>query len=95
MSEKEENNDDVEIKKLFQDFKKQITNLKSKRTYLENNLKKMKSDLEALQQEEFSALNNLQKLIKDGIVLNEKRAQMETELNDIKEKLLKLTKISI
>jgi chromosome segregation ATPase len=95
MSEKEENNDDVEIKKLFQDFKKQITNLKSKRTYLENNLKKMKSELEALQQEEFSALNNLQKLIKDGIVLNEKRAQMETELNDIKEKLLKLTKISI
>jgi len=95
MSEKEENNDDVEIKKLFQDFKKQIANLKSKKTYLENNLKKMKSELEALQQEEFSALNNLQKLIKDGIVLNEKRAQMETELNDIKEKLLKLTKISI
>jgi len=95
MSEKEENNDDVEIKKLFQDFKKQITNLKSKKTYLENNLKKMKSELEALQQEEFSALNNLQKLIKDGIVLNEKRAQMEAELNDIKEKLLKLTKISV
>ena len=95
MSEKEENNDDVEIKKLFQDFKRQIVNLKSKKTYLENNLKKMKSELEALQQEEFSALNNLQKLIKDGIVLNEKRAQMETELNDIKEKLLKLTKISI
>ena len=95
MSEKEENNDDVEIKKLFQDFKKQITNLKSKRTYLENNLKKMKSELADLQQEEFSALNNLQKLIKDGIVLNEKRAQMETELNDIKEKLIKLTKISV
>jgi len=95
MSEKEENNDDVEIKRLFQDFKKQIVSLKSKKTYLENNLKKMKSELADLQQEEFSALNNLQKLIKDGIVLNEKRAQMETELNDIKEKLIKLTKISV
>ena len=95
MSEKEENNDDVEIKRLFQDFKKQIANLKSKRIYLENNVKKIKSELAALQEEEFSALNNLQKLIKDGIVLNEKRTQMETELNDIKEKLIKLTKISV
>jgi len=95
MSEKEENNEDVEIKKLFQDFKKQINNLKSKRTLLENSLKKIRSELTTLQQEEFKALTNLQKLIKDGIVLNEKKDQMETELNDIKEKLLKLTKISV
>ena len=95
MSEKEENNEDVEIKRLFQDFKKQVSNLKSKRTQLENNLKKVKSELATLQQEEFNTLSNLQKLIKDGIVLNEKKTQMETELNDIKEKLLKLTKISV
>ncbi len=95
MSEKEENNEDVEIKRLFQDFKRQIDNLKSKKIYLENNLKTVKSDLTTLQQEEFNALNNLQKLIKDGIILNEKRTQMETDLNEIKEKLIKLTKISI
>jgi len=95
MSEKEENNEDVEIKRLFQDFKRQIDNLKSKRIHLENNLKTIKSDLTTLQQEEFNALNNLQKLIKDGIILNEKRTQMETDLNEIKEKLIKLTKISI
>jgi len=95
MSEKEEKVDDIEIKRLFQDFKKQITNLKTKRVSLEGNLKKIKSELASLQEEEFKALSNLQKLIKDGIVLNEKRAQIETELNDIKEKLLKLTKISV
>ena len=95
MSEKEEKVDDIEIKRLFQDFKKQITNLKTKRVSLEGNLKKIKSELACLQEEEFKALSNLQKLIKDGIVLNEKRAQIETELNDIKEKLLKLTKISV
>lgn len=95
MSEKQENNEDIEIKRIFQDFKKQIASLKAKKIHLENNLKAIKSELTTLQQEEFNALNNLQKLIKDGIILNEKRTQMETELNEIKEKLIKLTKISV
>jgi len=86
--------EDVEIKKLFKGFKKQIEELRSKKTNLEAGLNNVKNDLMALQDEEYKTLQNLQKLLKSSTDLNKKRAQVETELSLIEDKLIKLTKIA-
>ncbi len=86
--------EDVEIKKLFTGFKKQIEELRSKKTNLEASLNNVKNDLIALQDEEYKTLQNLQKLLKSSTDLNKKRAQVEIELGLIEDKLIKLTKIA-
>jgi len=86
--------EDVEIQNLFKSFKKQVEELRSKKTNLEAALNNIKSDLLSLQDEEYKTLEKLQQLLKSSTDLNRKRAETEAELGTMEEKLLKLTKIS-
>lgn len=84
---------DMEIKRLFDNFKKQVNQLKSKKNDLESSISKVKNDLVALQQKQFKAIGEVQTLVKKSVDLREKRAKLEEELKNIKEKLVKLSKI--
>jgi len=83
----------MEIKRLFDNFKKQVNQLKSKKNDLESSISKVKNDLVALQQKQFKAIGEVQTLVKKSVDLREKRAKLEEELKNIKEKLVKLSKI--
>ena len=85
--------EDVEIKKLFTDFKKRVDQLKSMKKDLESSIRKVKNDLVVLHQEQFKALSEVQKLVQKSVDLREKRDKLEEELKNIKEKLLELSKI--
>ena len=86
--------EDVEIQRLFKSFKKQVEEMRSKKTDLETSLNDVKRDIKALQQDEFEALKNLQKLLQSSSELSQKRTVLELELKTLEDKLLKLTKIS-
>lgn len=86
--------EDIEIQRLFKNFKKQVEELRSKRVDLESSLGDVKRDIQALQQEEFETLKNLQKLLENSSELNQKRSKLENELKTLEDKLIKLTRIS-
>ncbi len=86
--------EDVEIRRLFKSFKKQVEELRTKKSNLESVLSDIKRDTLALQEQEFNTLKNLQKLLQDTTEMNRKRAKTEAELNLIEDKLIKLLKIS-
>jgi len=86
--------EDIEIQRLFKNFKKQVEELRSKKVDLESSLGDVKRDIQALQLEEFETLKNLQKLLENSSELNQKRTKFELELKTLEDKLIKLTRIS-
>lgn len=91
----------------YKEIKKQLSDLRTKRTSLEKNLEEIKNNLAINQDNEFEVIEDLTKkandltksmdtlsnMIKNGVELNKKRFEIEKLLSEMKERIEKLDKI--
>ena len=85
--------DTVEIKELFSQFRGQLEELLNKKKDLETKLQDIKKSLATNQEEEFQKLHELEELIGNGVKMNNSRLKFEKELDEINDRIVKLTKI--
>jgi len=83
----------VEIKELLSEFKGQLKELLNKKRDFETKLEDIKRNLAINQEEEFKKLHELEKLIESGMEMNNSRVKFEKELEDVNNKITKLTNI--